>query len=691
MTLVTAFFTFLICVQPVKALRCPSAVPCTCKNKRASCNGNHMKSKLSYIPKFPDGIETVDFTNNDLPILERKTLGNLSDLHITSLSLIRNDINILEKETFSDMKNLNILDLSRNNISCLDASLSFYNLPDTIMILKLNHMSWEPCENMFKGLHRKHVSRIELSHSKLTPFNGSWFENLHDLKSLDISWNSIKDTNYNFTGLQNLQLLNLAGNWFNNIPDFCREGVEKLQSLTMTDTKLYTLNALKNSSKCLKKLKNLYLCGISIRIIPSNIFSSLQSLKILTMNKMSTQLRRIQDHALNSSTLTALTFSRANGFWFGEKMAAKGMFYPKTLFKNCPQLESLDLSHNFIEFTSKDIMNMFNPLKKLKRLWLESLGLAYMPKDLLSRFPLLSQISFESNFINPWEDGLVVFGRNSSLKNINLMRNKINKIYKSSFPPLLLENVNKIDLSHNRFTCSCEIQWFSKILKQSKKFEKKQYMRCDDGMTLVLDYSPSFIECHVLGISTSIGCIVTVIVVSGLTIYLCRWRIRYTLYQIRTMREGYERLNGNDFKYSAYVMYTEEDLPWVKKNLIPELEHERGFKLCIPHRDFELGKVLSDNIVEHMHSSQTILPILSNCFAKDEWCLFQLAVARNRLTKQGDLSIFPIMLEEIEFKYMNAAMYYTIKMSNYAAWSDDESGRTLFWEQIRGHFQTCIR
>jgi hypothetical protein len=40
-------------------------------------------------------------------------------------------------------------------------------------------------------------------------------------------------------------------------------------------------------------------------------------------------------------------------------------------------------------------------------------------------------------------------------------------------------------------------------------------------------------------------------------------------------------------------------------------------------------KVFADNIVDHMNLSKTVIPVLSNNFARSEWCLFQLAVARN--------------------------------------------------------------
>jgi hypothetical protein len=54
-----------------------------------------------------------------------------------------------------------------------------------------------------------------------------------------------------------------------------------------------------------------------------------------------------------------------------------------------------------------------------------------------------------------------------------------------------------------------------------------------------------------------------------------------------------------------------------------------------------------------MNLSKTVIPVLSNNFARSEWCLFQLAVARNKITKAGNMSIFPIMLDEIEFQHMH--------------------------------------
>jgi hypothetical protein len=49
-------------------------------------------------------------------------------------------------------------------------------------MLSLNYLFWEPFENMFDGLAGSKITKIELSNSYLTPFDGMWFQNLSSLK-----------------------------------------------------------------------------------------------------------------------------------------------------------------------------------------------------------------------------------------------------------------------------------------------------------------------------------------------------------------------------------------------------------------------------------------------------------------------------------------------------------------------------
>jgi toll-like receptor 13 len=581
-------------------------------------------------------------------------------------------------------------DISRNaNINRNGLAKSFFSLPkSTLTMLSLNYLWWKPFENMFDGLAGSKITKIELSNSYLTPFDGMWFQNLSSLTSLDISWNSIED-NLSLKGLSSLQWINLEGNMINVIPDFCKDGLHNLTSMRLSNTKLYSLDHLRNHTECLTRLKNINLCGISIQKIPNNTFSKLPSLKSLTMCKMASQLTTILPNAFNSSSLTILTFSRADGFRFTQGMAQKGFFEPSSLFKNCPNLIELDLSHNIIQFSSKLIRDMFTPLKKLKLIWLESLYLASMPKYFFYRFPLLEYISLDDNILRSWTDGSKIFDGLTKLHELHLSSNKINMISETSLPPNILKSLRVIDFKYNHFSCTCDIMWFRNWIANTKvNVTDKNNFQCDNLRTKLKDYNPSVVECHILLISLSVSCGVSLIVIITVTVYFCRWRIRFQLYNIRSMKRSYQTLHDKDeFTYVAYVVYCYEDLEWVKNNLLRKIEIEYGYKLCIPHRDFELGKVFADNIVDHMNLSKTVIPVLSNNFARSEWCLFQLAVARNKITKEGNLSIFPIMLDEIEFQHMNSALYSLIKLSSYAAWDEDENAMDLFWDKVKDHLK----
>jgi hypothetical protein len=59
--------------------------------------------------------------------------------------------------------------------------------------------------------------------------------------------------------------------FWNHIP----YGLHHLTKLRLSNTKLYSLNHLRNYTKCLTRLTNINLSGISLRIIPNNIFSKL--------------------------------------------------------------------------------------------------------------------------------------------------------------------------------------------------------------------------------------------------------------------------------------------------------------------------------------------------------------------------------------------------------------------------------
>ena len=99
------------------------------------------------------------------------------------------------------------------------------------------------------------------------------------------------------------------------------------------------------------------------------------------------------------------------------------------------------------------------------------------------------------------------------------------------------------------------------------------------------------------------------------------------------------------FVYDAFVSYSNEDQEWLDAELLPHLEEKIGLKLCIHERNFTAGLPIIENIVQSLEQSRSCLIILSDGYAKSEWCNFELNCAYQMFSAQNR-SIVVIVLEE---------------------------------------------
>ena len=121
--------------------------------------------------------------------------------------------------------------------------------------------------------------------------------------------------------------------------------------------------------------------------------------------------------------------------------------------------------------------------------------------------------------------------------------------------------------------------------------------------------------------------ILVVMAIITITVYKMRWHIRYWIYLIRAKHRNDSRLSNTDYVYDGFVVYCYEDREWVHEKIVPVLEEEYVHKLCIHYRDFQVGKLFVDNIVESMKESRKVILVMSNAFTRSEWCQFEVLLA----------------------------------------------------------------
>ncbi|CAG2213425.1 unnamed protein product [Mytilus edulis] len=134
------------------------------------------------------------------------------------------------------------------------------------------------------------------------------------------------------------------------------------------------------------------------------------------------------------------------------------------------------------------------------------------------------------------------------------------------------------------------------------------------------------------------------------------------------------------YEFDVYVVYCEKDRKWVHEVLLKRLEDEE-FKVCIHCRDFPVGEDIVDNIEEFMNKSWKFIVIMSNNFAKSEWCQWEVNLVQARRRRRGKNAMVLIMLKQIDSKHMTSALRTLLYTTPYLSYIKG-IGKRLFWTAV---------
>jgi hypothetical protein len=197
----------------------------------------------------------------------------------------------------------------------------------------------------------------------------------------------------------------------------------------------------------------------------------------------------------------------------------------------------------------------------------------------------------------------------------------------------------------------------------------------------LLEFNPTESECFPVNqyviVGTVLGSLMLLLVITSTAMYRYRWNIKYYVYMMRKRRE-YQQIQLNDvIVYDAFVAYNRADAGWVANDLQPFLETQNDFKLCLHDRDFDLGV----SIVDKMAQSRKIILVLSNNFARSQWCQFEMLMAQRRDIEDRNILVL-IILEDIRGRHVTPALRVLLTTVTSLTWTQDEHGQQLFWGKL---------
>ncbi|NXR69320.1 TLR1 protein, partial [Rhadina sibilatrix] len=477
------------------------------------------------------------------------------------------------------------------------------------------------------------------------------------------------------------------------------------------------------------------------------------SMKALTMNKIQlTDLYFTQDDLytifanMNIADMTIADSEMIHMLCPSSKSPFRYLNFMKNdltdfLFQNCDnllQLETLILQKNKFESLRK-VSVMTSGMKSLKYLdmsnnllrhdgadvpcqWAESLSELDLSSNQLADavfecLPVnIKKLGLQNNQISNVPRGMVEL---KSLEELNLASNRLADLPGcGGFTSLQFLNiemnsiltpsadffrscprVRELQAGHNPFKCSCELQAFIGLERQSggKLFGWPAAYVCEypEGLrgTELKDFHLSPLACNttLLLVTALLLTLVLVAVVAFLCIYLdVPWYVRMTWQWTQTKRRARHNLPGDQgpvLQFHAFISYSERDSLWVKNELIPNLEKGEGcIQLCQHERNFIPGKSIVENIINCIEKSYKSIFVLSPNFVQSEWCHYELYFAHHKLFSENSNSLILILLEPIP-PYLIPARYHKLKAlmakRTYLEWPKERSKRALFWANLR--------
>ncbi|XP_053714925.1 toll-like receptor 22 [Synchiropus splendidus] len=623
---------------------------------------------------------------------------------LTGLQIRRNQLTSISPHQFQSCTNITELDIAENKIQNIDEN-AFGSIQRSLSILTLSQNKIPSVPAAVRKL--PNLSKLDLSHNKISSLQCHDFANLTKLRILSLHNNSISNLpTCTFSGLDSLQVLKLQSNKISTTNGAFKKIFPRLRQLRLDSN---TLTGIKPKEfEGLVSLQNLSLHHNKIKDIKNGSFFGLTNLTDLLLQSNAIEEKELNSGAFNDLINVRRLDLRENHIKYKNHSAI-----PHPPFSRLSLLETLaipaqsghgkgGLPRNFLvgltnllEFYAKDDLlislhdDMFQYTPRLELLDISSNELFDISPQLFSPISNLSSLYVSRTNLRSLD-----FFTDANLTKLVFLQGRNNQY--SVIPKEVIESLPSLeymDLQGNSFTCDCDNAWFLQWVKNNTQTQVPNgysfvcnYPKNLKGMKLLdLDVSSCTVDIEFILYVVNTSIILLFLMVS-FTYNFLRWQLSYAYHIFLAFL--YDKKNKHrkaSEEYDAFISYNVHDEEWVIREVLPKLEGEQGWKLCLHHRDFQPGKPIIDNITEAIYASRKTICVISQRYLESEWCSKELQVASYRLFDESKDVLILVFLEEIPAAQLSPyyRMRKLLKKRTYLSWPYAGEGAGLFWEKLR--------
>ncbi|KAM8846436.1 toll-like receptor 21 [Synchiropus picturatus] len=567
-----------------------------------------------------------------------------------------------EKPFFFNLKELSF----RYNHILSVSNCAFCHAPNVTMLkLNINRIA-DLGLKALKGLQQ--LQTLRLDNNLLTELFDTTFEDLVDLRVLNLRNNRISVIfNNTFANLKNLWKLDLGGNKITHITSAGLRGLKRLSNFYLDGNKLQQIEHALHPVFC-DTLTVLDLERNSIRFLSHNTYSPFANLS------------KLQDLKMGSQLLHGL----AN--------------VPQRFFHGLHSLRTLYFDNNQIIYISPDA---FDDLSSLKFLTLTACcaGDVQLQPGTFKNLRNLTTLIIENTGMEQLSEHVV--GNLTKLAVLQINHNGIKSINITTLESL--PKLQYLDIRNVPLSCTCKNNLLQNWTVKNRRVQVVNLFNLpcqNDQRHKFYDFDTRvcYVDIgHYLFFSTAV--VIVLFTATPILYVKLYWKIKYGCYVFRSwFKEQWRRIREEqeNCKYDAFISYNSSDEDWVMDYLLPNLEgNGSSFKLCLHHRDFELGRDIVDNIVTAVYSSRKTICVVSKNFLQSEWCSLEIQLASYRLFDEHRDVLLLVFLEPISERQMSSyhRMRKVMLKKTYLQWpgsdcANPDEAQNLFWTKLRRAMKT---
>ncbi|XP_049774326.1 toll-like receptor 4 isoform X1 [Schistocerca cancellata] len=526
--------------------------------------------------------------------------------------------------------------------------------------------------------------------------------NIHNLggtsvEELSLYNNKVSPTNLTFGPMPKLRILRLVHCSLLDFPVDAHIKMPALEELDLADNTLLTVPA---AIAGMKKLKTLNLSRSRVQRLAGQL-PHLPQLKELTLrNTFLCCLHQEQD-----------------------------------AFQGVPNLEFLDISQNQLTSLGAALRGLHqlqvldasdNQLTEYPELELQSQAALSFAHNRLSTIPHCSQFGSSSshlaldlhdNQISHWDGGPNIL---RCVDSLNLANNSLANIDANMLASL--DVLKTVWLSENPLHCDgCAFQQFREWLRTTQVEVRAVGVPTGAATSLRCATPPAFLgmsveavalvgdldECAadysadstrrepLLAVGLSLGAALLVLLSAAVGVcYRYRFELAYSAHLLRLRaRARSSRRKGRGvaddvFLFDAFILYSGSDQSWVGGTLLPLLEGQPDYRVCLHERGLDSGTA-NHNLSHLMDCSRHVIIVLSKSFLSSRWCLWEMALANHRTLdpSQRDYVIL-LELEPLERSALPRQLRFIMDTRTYLEWH--QPGDPQYVEQAFHRLQQAL-